>query len=166
MNYKSVIRWRQRNNNDERNELANSIRTSEFSARANELNALEKEFGSKVCEIVIQNRTNEVENSWKSIAKSCADTSIQGIINTLWKWVGEAGIKYTIERTDKTAQIKVTYCPIAEMAKKLGQEKWGYNCYCNDDYSIVRGFNDNIKFSRTKTLMEGHDCCNHFYSEE
>lgn len=150
----------------ERIELIKTVRMQEFSARANELNALEKEFGPSVSEIVLRNRAKEVEENWKAIAKQHKDTSIQGIIDTLWKWVGNDGFVFTIERTEKTAQMKVTYCPIAEMAKKTGQEKWGYKCYCCDDFSIVKGFNDKMIFTRSKTLMEGHDCCNHFYSEE
>ncbi|MFW9789019.1 MAG: L-2-amino-thiazoline-4-carboxylic acid hydrolase, partial [Candidatus Thorarchaeota archaeon] len=35
--------------------------------------------------------------------------------------------------------------------------------FCNEDEHIVAGFNPSIKFSRTKTLMEGHDCCDHCY---
>ena len=150
---------------EEKRSVINMTRMQEFAARANELSALEKEYGEPVSKIVREARARQVEEEWKSIAQGSERTDIQGIIDTLWKWVAEAGFEFTIARSTTTAQMKVTYCPIAEMARKIGQEKWGYLCYCCDDVSIVKGFNPNIQFQRTKTLMEGYDCCDHFYSE-
>ncbi|TFH07921.1 MAG: hypothetical protein E4H14_07485 [Candidatus Thorarchaeota archaeon] len=40
---------------------------------------------------------------------------------------------------------------------------WGYSLYCVDDEYMVMGFNPKMEFTRSKTLMEGHDCCNHCY---
>ncbi|OHD27364.1 MAG: hypothetical protein A2086_17365 [Spirochaetes bacterium GWD1_27_9] len=150
---------------EEKCSIINGTRMQEFSARANELSALESELGEVVSRIVLDARARQVEEEWKGIAKRSPRTDIQGILDTLWTWVGDVGFKYTYERIGNTVKMNVTYCPIAEMARKLGQEKWGFKCYCCDDYSIVKGFNPNITFNRTKTLMEGHDCCNHTYTE-
>jgi len=35
--------------------------------------------------------------------------------------------------------------------------------FCQNDFYIAEGFNSKIGLKRTKTLMEGHDCCDHFY---
>ena len=59
--------------------------------------------------------------------------------------------------------MKITRCPFADMAIALGEEDWGFEFYCMSDYGMVEGFNPEIEFSRSKTLMEGHDCCDHFY---
>jgi hypothetical protein len=51
----------------------------------------------------------------------------------------------------------------AELAKKIGGEEIGFALTCAWDYGFCRGLNPEIKFTRTKTLMMGDDCCNHTY---
>ena len=81
----------------------------------------------------------------------------------MWKWVLDEGIEYEVQDTDEGSQFKVTRCPLAEMARELGAADWGYICFCADDPPMVAGFNPNMGFRRTKTLMHGDDCCDHFY---
>jgi hypothetical protein len=47
------------------------------------------------------------------------------------------------------------------LAKKAGDI--GYAMVCWGDYAWAEGFNPKIKLVRDKTLMEGHDRCNHRY---
>ncbi len=148
---------------DEGRKIAYSIRKQEFSGKAAELEALEEAFGEDVTRVVREARARMNERNWRAIAAHVGDNGIDGIINTLWAWVKEEGFEFTVERGEKYAQMRVTRCPVADMAKELGKEKWGHTCYCCDDPSIVRGFNPDMRFSRTKTLMEGHDCCDHRY---
>jgi predicted ArsR family transcriptional regulator len=148
---------------EEERKIVFNTRKQEFAGRAAELEALERALGADVPRIVLETRAKETERNWREIAKHFGDNGIDGIINTLWTWVKEEGFEFTAERDGNTAQMKVTRCPIAEMAKELGMEKWGYRCYCCDDPSIVRGFNPRMRFARTKTLMEGADACDHCY---
>jgi hypothetical protein len=39
----------------------------------------------------------------------------------------------------------------------------GFAALCYMDYFWPKGFNENIKLIRDKTLMQGHTCCNHRY---
>lgn len=135
----------------------------EFGARVNDLQALRKAFGEKVVEIVSTERGRKVEEEWRVIAQELGRNDIQGLKETLWKWVGEAGFEFTSTETAEGTQFRVTRCPLAEMAHALGASEWGYICYCADDPHIVAGFNPALGFRRTKTLMEGHDHCDHFY---
>ena len=50
------------------------------------------------------------------------------------------------------------------MAKEVGATDWGFEFFCKMDPPIIEGFNPNIQFRRTKTLMEGDECCNHYYT--
>ncbi len=148
---------------DEERKIVKKTRKQEFACRATELEALEKAFGEEATKIAIDARARLNERNWQAIAKHVGNDGIDGIIDTLWAWVKEEGFEFTVERGDKTARMKVTRCPLAEMARELGMEKWGYACYCADDPSIVKGFNPRMRFSRTKTLMEGADSCDHRY---
>ncbi len=145
--------------------LIDQIRTEEFSAKANELSALEVEFGPDVSMTFLKARRLKIEKDWKAIAENHPRNDIQGLLETLWTWCGDGGFEYTYERKGDTVEMNVTKCPIADMAIRIDEADWGLKCYCCDDESIVKGFNPNIKFERTKTLMEGHECCNHKYTE-
>ena len=67
----------------------------------------------------------------------------------------------TVEETPATSEIKVTECLWAKTFRELGAEKLGFILVCNPDYSYCQGFNPKITMTRTKTLMQGDDCCNH-----
>jgi predicted ArsR family transcriptional regulator len=88
---------------------------------------------------------------------------IQGIIRFLWEPLPEQGFEYTYEKTADGVLFHVTKCPIADLAKKMNLCEWGYVFSCCSDYYIVEGYNKNIGFKRTKTIMQGDDYCDHFY---
>ncbi len=65
---------------------------------------------------------------------------------------------------ERMTSLGVTKCVFAELVNELGISKeWGYDLFCSDDEHIANGFNPKIKFSRSKTLMEGYDCCDPCY---
>ena len=69
-----------------------------------------------------------------------------------------------VEDTEKEFELKITECLFAEPYIKsgLGGEV-GFAALCYMDYFWPKGFNEKIKLVRDKTLMQGHDCCNHRY---
>lgn len=141
----------------------NNTRKMEFQARVDDLKALKEAFGEQVTSIILSERGKKVETQWAQIAQEVGRNDIQALKDTLWKWVQEVGFEFTSEDTPEGTQFTVTRCPIADMAREINEADWGYTCYCADDPHIVAGFNQEIGFKRTKTLMEGDDCCNHFY---
>ena len=66
-----------------------------------------------------------------------------------------------VEQTDDKIEIKITRCLFAEAFKELGDTELGYIISCEQDFHFAKGFNPKIKLTRTKTLMEGHDYCDH-----
>ena len=66
-----------------------------------------------------------------------------------------------IEDVDTAFEVKVTECIWAHTLRSNDAADIGYAMICHPDFSICRGFNPKIRMERTKTLMEGHDCCNH-----
>jgi predicted ArsR family transcriptional regulator len=148
---------------EEHQKRIESIRKYEFGTRVNDLNALREVFGKQVEEIVLESRAKKIEADWRKIAEEHGRNDIQGMKETLWKWVLDEGIEYEVTDTEEGTQFRVTRCPLAEMAQELNATDWGYICFCADDPPMVAGFNPKMGFRRTKTLMEGHDCCDHFY---
>ena len=139
------------------------IRKIELAARVEDLNALREVFGNRVEEIVKESRSKRIVKEWQKIAEAHGRNDVQGMKETLWQWVLEEGIEYEVEDTSEGTQYKVTRCPFAEMTREIGAADWGYICFCEDDEPMVAGFNPEMGFKRTKTLMQGDDCCDHFY---
>jgi len=54
-------------------------------------------------------------------------------------------------------------CLTAEVFREEDAAEIGYATVCHADFALPEGFNPKIKLIRDKTLMQGHDCCNHRY---
>lgn len=71
-----------------------------------------------------------------------------------------------LEGTEKRQSYRFTRCMWAEIFNELGAPDIGF-WWCEGDEPISSAFNPAIGFQRTKTLMEGDDCCDHiFYLKE
>jgi hypothetical protein len=68
-----------------------------------------------------------------------------------------------IEDTDTVFEIRVRDCLSAESFLPYKAGDIGYAAVCWGDYNWASDFNPKIKLIRDKTLMQGHDCCNHRY---
>ncbi len=68
-----------------------------------------------------------------------------------------------IQDTDTVFEIRVTDCLSAESFLPYKAGDLGYAAVCWGDYTWASDFNPKIKLIRDKTLMQGHDCCNHKY---
>jgi predicted ArsR family transcriptional regulator len=69
-----------------------------------------------------------------------------------------------VEDTEKVFALEVTECVSAEVMHSAGLDgEIGHAAVCNMDYYWPAAFNPNFKMERTKTLMQGHDICNHRY---
>ena len=66
-----------------------------------------------------------------------------------------------IERTDRVCEIKVSECLWYKMFKEYDATDIGYAYVCYNDFAAAGEAHPKIKLERTKTLMQGHDCCNH-----
>jgi hypothetical protein len=66
-----------------------------------------------------------------------------------------------IEDTDTATESKVTECLWAKTFREANASDIGYARICHPDFASARAFNPKLKLIRTKTLMQGDDCCNH-----
>lgn len=126
------------------------------------LEKFESEFGSEAEERVLEIIAENTKKLWAEIAEKREDNGIQGILDTLWRSFENVGGEFTVERTDDSAQIHCTSCPMADTYHKIGKPEYGLIFHCSTDPHIVAGFNPEMEFKITKTLMKD-DCCDHFY---
>jgi hypothetical protein len=71
-----------------------------------------------------------------------------------------------IEETGKTAKYTVTECIWAKIFQELDASDIGLLTMCKTDFAAAKVYNSKIELTRTKTIMEGHDCCDFVYSWE
>jgi hypothetical protein len=64
-----------------------------------------------------------------------------------------------LETGSEKSAFNITRCKYAEMYKAHGLEELGYLLSCGRDHALIEGFNPDIKFTRTQTIMEGADHC-------
>ncbi len=63
------------------------------------------------------------------------------------------------QSTPACLKMNVTSCKYADMYRSLGLEDLGSMLSCERDASLFEGFNSSIRFTRTKTILNGEDCC-------
>ncbi len=68
-----------------------------------------------------------------------------------------------IEADRRRLSFDVKRCGFAEMYERLGLKEIGAILSCDRDEATVEGFNDNIEFKRSQTIMEGADHCDFRY---
>ncbi|MFC2086152.1 L-2-amino-thiazoline-4-carboxylic acid hydrolase [Bacteroidota bacterium] len=78
--------------------------------------------------------------------------------------VGRTIVREIIEDNDKVFEMKITQCLTEEVFRENEACDLGYACVCHADFGLTEGMDLNIKLTRDKTLMQGHDCCNHRYT--
>ncbi|MFX1506259.1 MAG: L-2-amino-thiazoline-4-carboxylic acid hydrolase [Promethearchaeota archaeon] len=128
------------------------------------LDEWERDIGDEYSQITKEFVAEQTRSAWSKLSSQKGNSSLDNLIKLLWEQWTEG--EFTIERTKTEVQIYCTKCPIADAYKSINKEKYGLLFHCSEDPFIVEGFNPEIKFRRTKTLMNADDCCDHFYSLE
>ncbi len=98
-------------------------------------------------------------------AASSADTKFQTFVQVFRPPNYADSLTHeVVEDTEKVFGLEVTECLGAEVLKSVGLDgEIGHAIVCNMDYYWPPAFNPAFKMERDKTLMQGHDTCNHRY---
>lgn len=87
------------------------------------------------------------------------------IVKEVWAKDGAMRIQI-IRENDNELFFDVTYCGYAQMYEKMGIKELGFILSCSRDFPFMEGFNPEIELSRTKTIMEGAECCDFRYRKK
>jgi hypothetical protein len=88
--------------------------------------------------------------------KEVIDKSSTNLNQVFWKHVIEREV---IEENDKVLELKITKCLWEKVYREANATDLGYALVCHTDFATAEAANQ--KLIRTKTLMQGDDCCNH-----
>ncbi len=107
----------------------------------------------------------------RTAAESVKKTAPPPPKNTLAAWTGLEDEYFWghvltmnwVEKTEKAVEIRLTECLWAATFREADAADIGYAISCQPDFATTTAFNPKIRMTRTKTLMQGDDCCNHRY---
>lgn len=141
-----------------------------FDTLADITNAFSKRIGKKESYEIVEKLSEE--KSIESVQKIIADNPINNFREykeLFLKQMNSDFMKNTTtftitEETDNKLELKITECLWAKAHKDMNETKLGYCVYCKPDYAMARTYHPRIKLTRTKTLMQGDDYCNHCFT--
>lgn len=127
--------------------------------------ALEKEMGQeKLLDFLKEQTQTALLQTGQQQAKRSPDNSLQTYVQTFKGPNYDTTLtRKIVEDSDKAFELKITECIWASTFLQAKAGEIGYAAVCFGDYAWAEGFNPKIKLIRDKTLMQGHDCCNHRY---
>jgi len=122
---------------------------------------LQEKYGQELVSVLKENTIKRTTETFKK--RNIERRDLTAVKNILWNSL-EQGFEFeVVHDTPQHLEYKVTRCYLAELANELNAPEVGFALHCAWDYGFCRGLNPDIQFTRTKTLMKGDDCCNHYY---
>jgi len=121
---------------------------------------LAAEYGDGVYDVARDVIVDVARTQGAALAQQVGDQSLPAFARGLAAWSADGALESeVVELTDTTFAFDVSRCRYAEMYGALGMEELGAMLSCNRDGSLIEGFNPNIEFTRTQTIMGGATHC-------
>lgn len=99
------------------------------------------------------------------LASAAGGCSLAHFAGTLDRWTADDALHISVrEQTDDVFAFDVTRCRYAEMYRELGVPELGAMLSCNRDAALIEGFNPDVTFTRTQTIMGGASHCDFVYT--
>lgn len=127
--------------------------------------AMEKEMGKeKLIELLKKTTTEKWIKIGREHANNSPDNSFKTYVDTFRPPRYKTQLTHeVVVDTDTVFELKVKECLTSWVFRQADAADIGYAYICFGDYTWAESFNPKIKMVRDKTLMQGHDYCNHRY---
>lgn len=98
-------------------------------------------------------------------AERSPDTSFESFVSVFRRMAsGDSLTAEVVEDTEAVFELKLSECVWEVVFREAGMAgEIGHAAVCNRDYTWPQAFNPAFRLERSKTLMQGQDCCNHRY---
>jgi len=94
------------------------------------------------------------------LAARMKGNSLAHFADSLADWQKDDAMQIEVlEQALERFSFNVQRCRYAEMYRALGIPELGELLSCNRDYSLIQGFNPQVKLNRTQTIMGGAEFC-------
>ncbi len=127
--------------------------------------ALAERFGrDQVIEILRKIVIEVARAQGAELARAMGSDDLPAFANKMDAWTMDDALQIEIlEQNEQAFDFNVTRCRYAELYRSLGIAELGATLSCNRDYSLIEGFNPQVKLTRTQTIMEGAAYCDFRY---
>ena len=126
---------------------------------------LSEEFGrERVTELLREVVVDVARGQGGQLAEAMGGDGLDSFADSLEAWTRGGALEIdVIEQSDTAFAFNVTRCRYAEMYRDLGVPELGAVLSCNRDGTLAEGFNPNMAFTRTQTIMGGASHCDFRY---
>lgn len=123
------------------------------------------EFGhDRVHELARQVVVEVAQDQGQSMAEMLGANDLNAFAGSMEAWTRGGALEIeVVEQSETKFAFNVTRCKYAEMYRELGKADLGAAMSCNRDGTMVEGFNPDISFTRTQTIMAGASHCDFLY---
>ena len=129
------------------------------------LERLAEEYGDGVYDVARDVIVGVAREQGADLAEQVGGDSLAAFAGGLGAWSADGALETeVVELTDESFAFDVTRCRYAEMYRSLGLQELGATMSCNRDGALIEGFNPNVQFTRTQTIMGGAKRCDFRYS--
>ena len=125
-----------------------------------------EEFGrERVTELLREVVVDIAREQGGQLAALMGDNGVDSFAGSLAAWTMGGALEIdVVEETDSSFAFNVTRCRYAEMYQELGVPELGDVLSCNRDGTLAEGFNPEMTFTRTQTIMGGASHCDFRYT--
>lgn len=129
------------------------------------IDALGQEFGrERVIEVVRETIIRIAEEQGAALAQSMGSDGLPAFADSTRFWTQDNALEIEVlARSEAAYDFNVTRCRYAELYRALGVPELGAVFSCNRDGALIEGFNPDVEFTRTQTIMEGAPFCDFRY---
>jgi hypothetical protein len=129
------------------------------------LRAFQKEFGAEKTNAVARRVITDVaREQGRAFAERIGKRDLKSFAANKEPWRRSGALEIqTIEETETSYAFNVTRCRYAEMYRELGLADLGDVFSCTRDFEFSKGFNPDVKLTRTQTIMNGAPFCDFRY---
>ncbi len=126
---------------------------------------LGEEFGhERVTELAREIVINLAKSQGADMADALGGNDLAMFSDNKGNWTKGGALEMdVVEKSDSVYAFNVTRCRYAEMYQALGVPELGALFSCDRDGTMIEGFNPNITFERTNTIMGGDSHCDFRY---
>lgn len=126
---------------------------------------LSAEFGSERVHAIVRDEIVEIaRRQGAALAESVGANDIESFTVALAAWSRDGALETEmVELSEERFAFNVTRCKYAELYRALGLAELGATLSCNRDGALMEGFNPNVEFRRTQTIMGGATHCDFDY---
>ena len=128
--------------------------------------ALQAELGAARANALVGKTLGDLYRGYSvEFAKAKNETDLGKFVASAFRsYARDDALEYDVlEQTPDAYSIDIRRCRYAEFYKELGEPELGFLLVCTADFAVADGFGDDVKLTRTQTIMQGADHCDFRY---